>query len=217
MRPIIVSVGPLAAAVANGIAASQALAAAGPLVLNGTYASGGVATLPQVRRVSIASAGNDSALTWTITGTDGAGCTISETLAGGNAVPVQSALDYRTVTSIRASAAVATTVTAGTSGVAASAWVRLDEEASPQVAVQCTASGVVNYSVQSTLDDPNDPTNPVAPSAVTWVNSSDATAVNASGTIQTNFAYCPRFMRVLLNSGNGSVTTTVIQSGSTDF
>jgi hypothetical protein len=72
----------------------------------------------------------------------------------------------------------------------------------------------VNYTVQSTLDDPNDPTNPVAVSSVVWINSSDAGAVAATTSIQTNFAYTPTYARVLLNSGTGSVTATFAQAGS---
>lgn len=96
-----------------------------------------------------------------------------------------------------------------------SALVRMDDWAPPQIAIQCTASGTVNYTVMSSLDDPNDPTNPVALASMTWVNSSDSAAVAATGTIQTNFAFCPRFISFVMNSGTGSVTMTVLQSSVT--
>ena len=217
MRPITTSVGPLTAASANGIALSQSLAGAGTLTLNGAYATGGVATLPQPRRVGIASAGNDSGLIWTIVGTDRAGSPISETLAGANIGTAQSVLDYLTVTSISSSGATASTVTAGTTAVASSAWIRLDDWALPQTAIQCDASGTVNYTVQSTLDDPNDYANPTAPALVSWVNSADPGAVGATGTIQTNYAYTPRFVRTTLNSGTGSVQMNVNQAGSVPY
>lgn len=214
MRPIVVSVGPLTAAAITGIALSQSLAGAGPLTVNGAYATGGVATLPQPRRVGIASAGNDSGVIWTITGTDRAGSPISEKLAGASGATAQSVLDYATVTSIVGSAATASTVTAGTTGVASTAWVRLDDWSMSQTAIQLTASGTVNYTVQSTLDDPNSPTNPVAAASMTWVNTNDANAVGATGTIQTNFAYSPVFVRATLNSGTGSVVMTINQASS---
>jgi hypothetical protein len=214
VRPIVVSVGPLTAAAPTGIALSQSLAATGPLTLNGAYATAGVATLPQPGRVGIVSAGNDSGMTWTITGTDRASSVISETLAGANAGAAQSVLDYATVTSIVGSAATASTVTAGTTGVAATGWVRLDDWSMSQTAIQCTASGTVNYTVQSTLDDPNSFMNPVAPALMTWVNTNDTNAVGAIGTVQTNFAYSPTYVRVLLNTGTGSVTMTVNQASS---
>ena len=90
--------------------------------------------------------------------------------------------------------------------------VRLDEWAFSQVAIQCTASGTVNYTVQQTLDDPNDPTNPVPLASMTWVNHPDTALVGATGTIQSNYGYCPRFVRVVQNSGTGTVTATFIQA-----
>lgn len=90
--------------------------------------------------------------------------------------------------------------------------VRFDEWAAPQISIQCTASGTVNYTVQQSLDDPNDPTNPVSLASMTWVNHPDTNLVAATGTIQSNYAYCPRFARVVLNSGTGTVTATFIQS-----
>src|ERR1019366_4393690 len=103
-------------------------------------------------------------------------------------------------------------VTVGTNGIAATPWVRFDDWAMPQIAIQCNASGTVNYTTQATMDDPNSATNPVLPSAVTWVATSDAAGVGATGSVQTNFAYCPIFARVLLNSGTGYVSATFLQS-----
>jgi len=111
------------------------------------------------------------------------------------------------------------TVTVGplAAGGTSTPWVALDPWAVAQVAIQCNVVGTVNYTVQSTLDDPNSPTNPVLASAVTWVNTSDTAAVGASGPIQTNFAYTPLYVRCLLNSGTGSVTMTVLQSSSVPY
>lgn len=92
---------------------------------------------------------------------------------------------------------------------------RMDDWASPNISIQCTVSGTVNYTVQSSLDDPNDPTNPVAPASMTWVSSSDTNVVGATSTQQTNYFFIPRFISVLLNSGTGTVTTTILQAGVT--
>ena len=78
--------------------------------------------------------------------------------------------------------------------------------------LQCTVSGTVSYTVQSTLDDPNDPFNPVAVNSVTWVDSSDTNVVAASTTQQSNFLFAPKYARIKLNSGTGSVTATFLQS-----
>ncbi len=96
-----------------------------------------------------------------------------------------------------------------------STLVRMDEWAGPNIAIQCTVSGTVNYTIQSSLDDPNDPSQPVAEASMTWVNSADAAAVGATGTIQTNYFFVPRFISLFKNSGNGTVTMTVLQSGVT--
>lgn len=208
MRPITATVGPLAAASANNIALSQTPGAAGALTLNGSLVVNGVAILDTPRRVLITTA--DTTHTFTITGTTPTGSVISEIflVAGG---ATYSQLDYATVTSITISGAATGAVTVGTNGIASTPWVRLDEWASPPIGIQCNATGTVSYTVQSTYDDPNSPTNPVTPSAVTWINTSDANAVNATGNVQTNYLFAPTFVRALLNSGSGSVAMKAIQ------
>lgn len=212
MQPIVVSIGPIAAASANNIALSQTTAGAADLTLNGALVSGGVATLDVPRRVLITSAGNDSAVTFTVYGTWIGGQTISETLQGTNAGTVASSVDFKTVTRIATSAATsASGVTVGTNGVAGSSWVRFDSWADAQTAIQCNASGTVNYTVQVTMDDPNSPTNPVSIVNTTWLNTNDADAVTAVGDVFTNFDWTPTYARILLNSGTGSVTGTFSQ------
>jgi hypothetical protein len=184
----------------------------GPNVaLNGTLVNtSGVAVLDNPRRVLITTA--DTTHTFTITGTGAGGSIISESfkIVAGTSY---SALDYATVTSITVSGAPTAAVTVGTNGIASTPWVRLDEWAPGNVGIQCDVVTTVNYTVQSTYDDPNDPSSPVTPSAVAWVNTSDTSAVGATAQLQTNYIYAPRYVRVLLNSSNttGTVTATVIQ------
>ena len=211
MRPITVTVGPLVAASANAICLSQT-PSAGALTLNGARASGGVATLDTARRVLITCTGNESAKTFTISGTSWSGSAQSEILAGTNASTSQSVLDYKTVTSITISATAANALTVGTNAVASSPWVALDSWAMPMTAIQCTVSGSVSYTVQQTLDDPNSLISPVAPALVTWVNHPDANLVGASTTVQGNYGYAPVFVKVTLNSGTGVVTATISQA-----
>lgn len=211
MRPIYATVGPLTAASANAICLSQTPSGAGALTLNGALVSGGVATLDTARRILITCAGNETGKTFVLTGTAANGKVQAETLAGPNATTVQSTLDFKTITSITISAAAAGALTVGTSAVASSRWLRLDNWAFPQVAIQCDVSGTVNYTVQQTLDDPNSDTLPVSPSAVNWVNHPDTNLVGATTTLQGNYGYAPLFVRVLLNSGTGSVTMTLVQ------
>lgn len=208
MRPITLTVGPLTAASSNNIALSQTPAGAGPLTLNGSLVVGGVAVLDNPRRILITT--TDTTHTFTITGTSPTGTLLTESflVAGG---ATYSQLDYAKVSSITISGAATGAVTVGTNGVASTPWARLDEWANAQVSIQCDVSGTVSYTVQATNDDPNSPTNPVIPSAVTWINSNDTNAVNATAAIQTNYLFAPTFVRALLNSGSGSVSMTVVQ------
>lgn len=213
MRPVTLSVGPLTAASATNIRTASSIAGAGAVTLNGTLVSGGVATLDNQRRVLFTSSGNDSGITFTITGTNATKDVISETVTGANASTATSVLDYKTVTSVTSSGASAGTVSIGTNGVAGSTWVRLDDWAPLNVALQVNVSGTVNYTVQQTLDDPNSPTNPVLPANVVWINSSDTNVVAATTSQQSSYSFVPVFVRVVLNSGSGTITATIRQSG----
>lgn len=212
MQPIVVSVGPLAAADPNGICESQTTAGSGNLTLDGALVSSGVAQLGQPRRVLITNAGNDSARTFTVYGTTFGGQVISENVLGTNGSSAATVQDFLTVTQVYVNGATsASGVIVGTNGVAGTRWVRLDSWANNNTAIQCTASGTVNYTVQVTMDDPNSTVDPVAPVDVTWVNTNDTDAVTATSDIFTNFQFTPTFARVLLNSGSGTVTATFAQ------
>lgn len=192
----------------------------GPNVaLNGSLVnSAGVAVLDNPRRVLITTA--DTTTKFTITGTaiangpgNQTGPVQSETLVvvGGASYSV---LDYATVTSITVNQAPTAALTVGTNGIASSPWVRLDEWANAQVNLQCDVQGTVNYTVQSSNDDPNDPTDPTTPPNMVWISSADGNAVGATTSILTNYSGggAPRWVRTLLNSGTGTVKTTVIQA-----
>ena len=213
MQPITVTAGPLATASANAICLSQTPAGAGAMTLNGALVVSGVAVMDNPRRVLITPAGSESAKTFTITGTGANGNTVSEVIAGvNNPATAQSVLDYKTVTSITISAAAAGAITVGTSGVGGSKWVVFDAFAPNVISIQCNATTPINYTVQSTLNDPYDPITPVAPADVVWVNSSDTAVVSATATKQSGFTYAPDYARILINSGAGSVAATFLQS-----
>jgi hypothetical protein len=207
MRPIVITVGPLAAASATSIALNQTVTGANNMVLTSS-----TVTLDVPRRVLITNVGNDSGITFTITGTTFGGAVISETVTGTSGSSVATTNDFATVTQITTSGSTSVSgASAGTNGVAGSSWVRFDDFAPSNISIQCTVSGTVNYTLQSTLDDPNSPTNPVALNSVTWVNSSDSNVVAKAATAQSNFLFAPVYARVVINSGTGSVTTTFVQ------
>lgn len=178
----------------------------------------GVATITQPRRIAFTSGGNDTSKTFTISGADWAGNSISEAVTGASGAAAYSVLSYKTVTSIITSGSTAGTLIVGSiadsvsGGAGASPWVFLDAWSQSQIAIQATVSGTVNYTIQQTLDDPNDPTNAVARASMTWVSHPDADLVAATATAQGNYAYSPKWARILLNSGSGSVTATFAQA-----
>lgn len=208
-----VTVGPLASAGANNIALSQTPVAAGNLTLNGSLASGGVATLDTPRRVLFTPAGAEAtnSTIWTVYGTDWNNNSVSETVVGvNNPSTVQTVYDYKTVTRIAVNKAQAGAVTVGTNGVASSRPIFLDTFAPAPTAIQVTVTGTVNFTVRQSLDNPN--TLSGGYTAVTWVNHPDSALVGATATVQGNYAYLPCIVDILLNSGTGTVTLTATQA-----
>lgn len=180
-----------------------------------TVGMSGIATMDQVRRVAIDSAGDDSGITFAITGTDVNGSTISEVVAGVNNNVATSVLSYATVTAVLTSGAVATTVEVGSSAVADSQWVRFDDyAANSQTTIAAVVSGTVNYDIETSMDDPNALGNVAYqnPAAMNWIDSLDTAVVGATATKNSFFAYTPVFARIHLNSGDGSVTATFRQA-----
>ena len=101
--------------------------------------------------------------------TDANGMGTTEVVTGSNGGVATSTVNFKKVLSVTASGAAAGTVSIGTVSTGATPWVRLDDWALPQTSIQCNVVGTVNATIQSTLDDPNDPTNPVAPALVNFV------------------------------------------------
>lgn len=212
MRPITVTVGPLATADDNGICASQTGVTS--FALNGALVVNGVAVLDTARRVAITSDSVDNDKYFTIVGTSASGNVQSETLLGPDTATVYTALDFITVTSVTSSATVTGNVIVGTNGIASSAWVMFDPYAFPQVSLQCDATGTVNYTVQQTLDDPNSTTNPTPAASCVWFDNPDANLVSEAVSRQGSYAIAPLYAKVTINSGDGSVKATFIQLGS---
>ena len=98
-------------------------------------------------------------------------------------------------------------------GATPSSPLRLDDYAAAQVAIQVVVTGTVNYTVQQTLDDPNSSQFPVAQASMTWFPLGDASGVGATANMQSKYDAAPCWVRVLLNSGTGTVRLTVKQSG----
>lgn len=208
MRPIGLT-RQLAAADPNGIAEDQQLGGAGDLVLDGAFVVAGVAQLDAQRQVEFESAGNLSAVNFTVFGTDDQGREISETLAGPNAGTVATALNFRTVTQISADAAFATDVEVGTNSVGASQEIPLDQYISPfNVSLFLSITGTVDGTVQYTFDDVFS-----GPGPFEWTDHPDMTNLVASG--EGVFISPVGACRLLTNSGDGEAVLRVVQAGLT--
>lgn len=103
-------------------------------------------------------------------------------------------------------------VTKYVTGVGQSPVMRFDDFAPGAVSIQCTVTGTATYTLQQSLDDPNDPVNPIAAASMTWVDSSDTGVVGATTTKITSFSFAPKFARINLTAGTGTVAATFLQS-----
>lgn len=100
--------------VAAGLCASQTPSGSGSLTLNGTQTTAGVSSYSISRKISITSAGNASAVTFTLTGTSWDDSALEETLTGPNAGTVWSTRLFKTVSQIDVSAGTGVAITIGT-------------------------------------------------------------------------------------------------------
>lgn len=94
------------------------------------------------------------------------------------------------------------------SGGAKSVVMPLDYMARPQVSLQVDVTGTANFTVQQTLDNVFDSS--ITP---TWFNHPDTNLVSATADAQSNYAYTPFAVKLLLNSGSGSAKITILQTG----
>lgn len=77
------------------------------------------------------------------------------------------------------------------------------------ISLFCVVTGTVNYTVQHTGDDIMN----TAASSCTWFPHDNADLVNATTNQNDNFSFPVTATRIVMNSGTGSVTLTVIQAG----
>jgi len=89
----------------DGIVTSTTPAASGSITLSGTLVNNSIATLPSQREILIYSDGNDSGVSFAVTGTDNFGESVSETITGPNTTTVYSTETYRKISSITISGA----------------------------------------------------------------------------------------------------------------
>jgi len=101
--------------------------------------------------------------------------------------------------------------TDATSGTTYSRKVRMDSWANAQSIIQVNVTGTATYTVETSMDDPNDPTNPVAENSMVWVNCADSAVVAKTASAQGVLVATPTFVRIKQTAGNGSTTMTIAQ------
>lgn len=141
---------------ADGIAESQTPAAGGAqnLTLDGALISGGVFTdAAGGRQIAIASDGNDSARTFTVTGTDPDGYALTEAVTGPNIATVESAEYFKTVTSITVDDDTAGAITVGTVDELVTQTIPINWRADTAAALNVNVTDTIDFTVQQTFDN----------------------------------------------------------------
>lgn len=98
-------------------------------------------------------------------------------------------------------------ITITKTGAGSSSVAPLDTYRNPfNVGLGVVVSGTVNYTIQHTFDDIYNP-------SVTPVWFSHPTLLNLTANADGNYAFPVRAVKILVNSGAGSATATIIQAG----
>lgn len=197
---------------ADGVALAQQLAGAGNLILNGVLVGSvqpGAAPsvkLPGIQRlITLISAGNLSAVNFTISGRDLYGNAVSETIAGPNANTVATTIQFHVVTSIAANAAVGSDVTAGTGNTGSTNWYVTDYWKTPfSVGYQVDITGTVDVDLKYTLENVQADQTPLA------FDIAAAIAADAAGVFSTP---CRGIQADVQSTTTGSFVLTLIQAG----
>lgn len=194
---------------ADGICASQTPAGAGNLTIDGALASSGAVTLNNGHLITITCAGDETARTFTVTGTNDNGYTITEDITGVNASTAEGAKYFKTVTQISVDAATAGAVTAGVNGKSATRIYPTNQYLNPfSIGFGCVVSGTLTYTVQHTFDDVQ-----VEDSSSLDVFNHDSIAAQTSSQ-DGNYAFPMSGLRVIVTAfTSGTLDFNFIQAG----
>jgi len=214
MRPIQQTIN-IEAAVDDGVVTAEIPADGVDLTIDGSYATGGVATFPFPTEVTFTSADDLSATTFTVIGTDAGGVYQTEDVVGPNNDTVQTTKLFKTVTDISVATQATYTTEAVDVGNAAVGigngdWWPLDIYTPNQVTtISCNilGSGTAAYSVQYTNEDIWN-----LPAADCLAVAHPVAALTGASTDQTAFTTTlMRAVRVNVASGSGQLRVTVVQ------
>jgi hypothetical protein len=88
----------------------------------------------------------------------------------------------------------------------------MDDFAPSAISLQTEVNGTATYNIETSLDDPDSPSDPVPVGQMNWFPSSDPNLVDATISQQSNFAFAPCFIRINITAGAGTVILKVLQS-----
>ena len=139
----------------NGISVSQSPVAAGNLTITGVLATGGVGTMDVARHVSIYSSADDTGATFTVTGTDRNGTTLTETITGPNAGITRGLKNFLTVTQIAIDKASVGNIEAGSANQLETKWHPVDHYKGSHFSysIQVSSGASLTHKLEYTLDD----------------------------------------------------------------
>jgi hypothetical protein len=218
-RPVILTKA-LAAASTNNIALSQTPVSGTAFTLNGSAVSGGVATLDTARRVIITAGSEAAPRTVLLTGTNGSGTPITETVT----IPATSAGAYATLQDFATVSAAlpggggwTAAATIGTNSVGSTPWQLLNNHITPfEVSYQLTLTGTATFEIELTDDSPM----MTVPWGITGSGGSPSVPVPTPynlGTLSTStnvaLSQVAVAWRLTILSGAGSVQIRAVQAG----
>jgi len=196
----------------TGLAAAQTLGGAGDFSLNGSLISDGLFTSDTPRQLIQTAAANESARTFTITGTDENGQAQVLAMSGLNATTGETAEYWKTVTSIASDAATAGNVSFGTVDEVSTGLTPLGQYMAEPVTIAVIVTGTVNFTVQETFNDVVKDIN--FSNTITWFPVSALSAKTAN-TVAVITHRATGF-RLLVNSHSASAILKVLVHQSRD-
>lgn len=212
----------MAAADADAFCLSQKPTGAGNLTLNGVLASSemDMSVRPSVartvgnpdvyRRVAIASSGNETGKTFTLTGIDSSGKEFTESIAGPNATATTSLNSVTKIISIAVDAATVGNITVGTNSTADLPPIPLTYYSPAFEAIlqaQFSAGASLTWQWQSSASDPYDGTRD---SDKFWT--SEGSALTASGVAEVNEAPLTMVRATITSFVSGYVNWSILKT-----
>lgn len=210
MQPVIQTIAPTATST-TAICLSQTPASAAAMTLNGALVAAGTtyAQIGAQQYITIDCAGADAGRVFTLVGTGRTGQRITFTMAGANAGQTVSTKTLYTLISITPDAATAGAITVGVVAQGRQYPIVPDLLQNPTtIAVAAVVTGTISYTVQHTFNDPQSGN----PDTWTWINIEDTNMATATATKDSNYAFPPRAIAILINSGTGSLVFYVTQA-----